>query len=135
MAAFLHKLLRKNSQIKTITTNLKTPFQSNLSTPIFQSNLIDFKPNTDSVSDLKNPILFFPNNENALSKSQLFYPSFPFGYFLNPNTITQIKMDDAVEEVSEDEKTVWADSVKKKRKKKMNKHKLKKLRKRLRRQT
>ncbi|KAI3995895.1 hypothetical protein MKX01_017092 [Papaver californicum] len=135
MAAFLHKLLKKNSQIKTITTNLKTPFQSNLSTPIFQSHLIDCKPNTESVNDLKIPILFSPNNENALSRSQLFYPSFPFGCFLNPNFITQIKMNDEVEEVREDEKTVWADSVKKKRKKKMNKHKLKKLRKRLRRQT
>ncbi|MCL7051762.1 hypothetical protein MKW94_024111 [Papaver nudicaule] len=137
MATFLHKLLKKNSQIKIITSNFKTPFQSNLSTPIFQSHLTDLKPNTDSVNDLKNPILFTPNNEDtALSRSQMFYPSFPFGYFLNPNSTTQIKMNEEVEEVSsEDEKTVWADSVKKKRKKKMNQHKLKKLRKRLRRQT
>ncbi|XP_066389879.1 uncharacterized protein [Miscanthus floridulus] len=41
----------------------------------------------------------------------------------------------ALEEVGGGAAEVWADSVKKKRKRKMNKHKLRKLRKRLRRQT
>ncbi|KAG2641887.1 tyrosine-protein phosphatase non-receptor type 23-like [Panicum virgatum] len=41
----------------------------------------------------------------------------------------------AVEEGRGEAAEVWADSVKKKRKRKMNKHKLRKLRKRLRRQT
>ncbi|CAN6223230.1 unnamed protein product [Urochloa humidicola] len=41
----------------------------------------------------------------------------------------------AIEEGGGEAAEVWADSVKKKRKRKMNKHKLRKLRKRLRRQT
>ncbi|PON72355.1 hypothetical protein PanWU01x14_067460 [Parasponia andersonii] len=64
------------------------------------------------------------------------FPSFPFGYCLNPIPSTGserfgVGEVEGVETV--DARTVWADSVKKKRKKKMNKHKYKKLRKRLRR--
>lgn len=68
--------------------------------------------------------------------SQIF-PSFPFGYCLNPIPSTGSENFGVGEvegvETTEDARTVWADSVKKKRKKKMNKHKYKKLRKRLRR--
>ncbi|XP_051193955.1 uncharacterized protein [Lolium perenne] len=48
-----------------------------------------------------------------------------------PSLVDPIGGDDVCEGGAE----VWADSVKKKRKRKMNKHKLRKLRKRLRRQT
>ncbi|KAM6570163.1 hypothetical protein CsatB_018148 [Cannabis sativa] len=69
-------------------------------------------------------------------KCSVIFPSFPFGYCLNPIPSTGsgplgVDQIDGVD--SEDSRTVWADSVKKKRKKKMNKHKYKKLRKRLRR--
>ncbi|GMJ00084.1 hypothetical protein like AT5G63150 [Hibiscus trionum] len=88
-----------------------------------------------------------PKPENSLENGKStqpfkLYPSFPFGYLLNP--ISSIGFDPlAVAEIEEaaaesdrdDDGTVWADSVKKKRKKKMNKHKYKKLRKRLRRKT
>ncbi|XP_059294605.1 uncharacterized protein LOC132047603 [Lycium ferocissimum] len=66
-----------------------------------------------------------------------FYPSFSFGHFLNPvcpNGLVTFEEDKVVVE-DESKNKIWADSVKKKRKKKMNKHKLKKLRKRLRRKT
>jgi hypothetical protein len=55
-----------------------------------------------------------------------FYPGLQIRPFLDPI---------GEDEVSGGAAEVWADSVKKKRKRKMNKHKLRKLRKRLRRQT
>ncbi|KAK1312945.1 hypothetical protein QJS10_CPA06g01253 [Acorus calamus] len=66
----------------------------------------------------------------------LIYPSFSFGCFLDPIRPTSSDDGGGVTGDEDDvDRTVWADSVKKKRKKKMNKHKYKKLRKRLRRQT
>lgn len=65
-----------------------------------------------------------------------FYPGFSFGFFLNPNSASSLIRPEPDGEATEDDSNVIrADSVKKKRKKKMNKHKLKKLRKRLRRKT
>jgi len=79
-----------------------------------------------------------PTEEVAhLRKSQI-YPSFSFGYFLDPivpSGLIQSQMVMPVEADMEHPGMIWADSVKKKRKKKMNKHKYKKLRKRLRRKT
>ncbi|KAL3526112.1 hypothetical protein ACH5RR_014484 [Cinchona calisaya] len=74
---------------------------------------------------------------NHSPSSQKFFPSFSFGFFLNPNSSSGfIKTDvDGCGSEEEDSRTIWADSVKKKRKRKMNKHKLRKLRKRLRRKT
>ncbi|KAM0940818.1 hypothetical protein DsansV1_C18g0154271 [Dioscorea sansibarensis] len=66
------------------------------------------------------------------------YPSFPHWPHLEPISISGFDpsyIDDGAESTDVDQRTVWADSVKKKRKKKMNKHKYRKLRKRLRRQT
>ncbi|KAK4426107.1 hypothetical protein Salat_1379200 [Sesamum alatum] len=64
------------------------------------------------------------------------YPSFSFGFFLNPVSPTSLIRSEPEEETTpEDSRIIRADSVKKKRKKKMNKHKLRKLRKRLRRKT
>ncbi|OVA20545.1 protein of unknown function DUF1713 [Macleaya cordata] len=138
MAGVLQKLLRKASPVRIIT-NFNNPLPPNISVPLIlhQPHPIDFKPN-DPITDL-NPILGSPNcDKNALNRSQQIYPSFPFGYYLNPISQTGISITEQDEEVNgsgKDEKTVWADSVKKKRKKKMNKHKYRKLRKRLRRQT
>ncbi|CAN1249740.1 hypothetical protein LINPERPRIM_LOCUS7232, partial [Linum perenne] len=66
------------------------------------------------------------------------HPPFPFGQLLNPipaGGLDLVETED--EEVVDDayDKTMHADSVKKKRKKKVNKHKYKKLRKRLRRKS
>ncbi|GFS31253.1 hypothetical protein Acr_00g0016470 [Actinidia rufa] len=62
-------------------------------------------------------------------------PSFPFGFVLNPIGSTGFAPDNADDAVSGDDWTIWADSVKKKRTRKMNTHKYKKLRKRLKRKT
>ncbi|CAN4079178.1 unnamed protein product [Withania somnifera] len=62
------------------------------------------------------------------------YPSFSFGLFLNPVSQMGLIKSENDEDI-DDSLKIWADSVKKKRKKKMNKHKLKKLRKCLRRKT
>ncbi|XP_022869813.1 uncharacterized protein LOC111389162 [Olea europaea var. sylvestris] len=67
------------------------------------------------------------------SISSHFYPSFSFGFFLHPvfSSIGSIRSEPDDETVSESPLTIWADSVKKKRKRKMNRHKLRKLRKSL----
>ncbi|KAK4712638.1 hypothetical protein R3W88_007151 [Solanum pinnatisectum] len=86
----------------------------------------------------RNQIPFCLERETEdVSPCSLVYPSFSFGLFLNPiSQIGVIKSEnDGGVAVEEDSLKIWADSVKKKRKKKMNKHKLKKLRKRLRRKT
>ncbi|KAK2977324.1 hypothetical protein RJ640_004067 [Escallonia rubra] len=57
------------------------------------------------------------------------------GLFPYPISSTGLIQSEAQEDVSGGSGTLWADSVKKKRKKKMNKHNLKKLRKCLRRKT
>ncbi|KAJ8752044.1 hypothetical protein K2173_001070 [Erythroxylum novogranatense] len=73
------------------------------------------------------------NSHKPTKVYQYSYPSFPFGSYLNPIHATGFDLNDDIE--GDDARTVWADSVKKKRKKKMNKHKYKKLRKRLRRKS
>ncbi|WCJ36175.1 hypothetical protein M5689_017389 [Euphorbia peplus] len=89
-----------------------------------------------------NPLLF--NNlipQNPTKPSQFYYPSFPFSPIFNPVSVAGSDQLNAVNAAAtgncseDDARTMWADSVKKKRKKKMNKHKYKKLRKRLRRKT
>ncbi|GJT97976.1 hypothetical protein Tco_1093494 [Tanacetum coccineum] len=78
--------------------------------------------------------LFFNTPKPNPNKFPVFYPSFAFESFLNPvNQTGYIQQED--NDVVSEENVIYADSVKKKRKKKMNKHKLKKLRKRLRRKT
>ncbi|KAJ0972809.1 hypothetical protein J5N97_020768 [Dioscorea zingiberensis] len=76
-------------------------------------------------------------NPNPINRIPI-YPSFPHWCHLEPISISGIDpsdIDGGAEIIEADQRTVWADSVKKKRKKKMNKHKYRKLRKRLRRQT
>ncbi|KAK2664474.1 hypothetical protein Ddye_003048 [Dipteronia dyeriana] len=127
MANLIHKLTRTRSTSLRIFSNLKTlpEFPKPIPT-LFNTNnpILSFDPTT--IDDPKSPQHF------------QFYPSFPFGYCLNPissSGFDQLKAVDAEEVESEEARTIWADSVKKKRKKKMNKHKYKKLRKRLRRKT
>ncbi|KAE9590256.1 hypothetical protein Lal_00028091 [Lupinus albus] len=67
--------------------------------------------------------------------STVIFPSFPFGFSSKPIFESGFCSPEVEEDGLEDSRTIWADSVKKKRKKKMNKHKYQKLRKRMRRQT
>ncbi|ESW23584.1 hypothetical protein PHAVU_004G059700 [Phaseolus vulgaris] len=95
-------------------------------------------------SQLQNPILTVPSQchpqpsptspaMQQFDSPTVIFPSFPFGFFPKPVFESGFRsLDDGVEE---DSGTVWADSVKKKRKRKMNKHKYQKLRKRMRRQS
>ncbi|KAF9602999.1 hypothetical protein IFM89_033297 [Coptis chinensis] len=115
-AALFNKLMKKSSSLRSITSlnKLQSP---KLSTPLIlvrQPRLNEAKPN------------------NNPSDKMYFYPSFPFGYFLDPISVNGVNQ---LDEVVEDVQTIWADSVKKKRKKKMNKHKYRKLKKRLRRKS
>ncbi|XP_030439716.2 LOW QUALITY PROTEIN: uncharacterized protein LOC115661624 [Syzygium oleosum] len=73
-------------------------------------------------------------HENAKSsRIPQLYPAFPFGSCANPDPVSSAALDGAEHAGGDDPWRVWADSVKKKRKRKMNKRKYKKLRKRLRR--
>ncbi|KAK6928423.1 Mitochondrial mRNA-processing protein COX24, C-terminal [Dillenia turbinata] len=132
MTSLLQKLLRKSAPPNPkLLASLTNPQTLNLTPPLItrESHLIYHDPNPNP----QNPFFSLPQTEISKSSfSSLIFPSYPFGYFLNPISSTG----SVSEEQEEYEKeTIWADSVKKKRKRKMNKHKYKKLRKRLRRQT
>ncbi|WOL04428.1 hypothetical protein Cni_G13149 [Canna indica] len=71
-----------------------------------------------------------------LRPSTQVYPAFPHCLLYGPIEAPLPDGSDAEhDDGSDDPTSVWADSVKKKRKRKMNKHKYRKLRKRLRRKT
>ncbi|KAL3640081.1 hypothetical protein CASFOL_011930 [Castilleja foliolosa] len=118
----LQKLLRNQQSASKILTSLRQPLSSTQITKPYDSTFSNH-PKSD---DLK------PDH----SFSAHIYPSFPFGFFLDPISPTQLIRPEPLEEMVPDESVIIrADSVKKKRKKKMNKHKLRKLRKRLQRKT
>ncbi|KAJ9163829.1 hypothetical protein P3X46_023457 [Hevea brasiliensis] len=135
MASLINKLSQKTTpSLRIVATAIKNP-------PLFTHVLHTTKPNFinnsiplwDSTATENNP-----TTQNPTKPLLFCYPNFPFGYSLNPIAITganQLKAvgSDFAEKDTDDARTVWADSVKKKRKKKMNKHKYKKLTKRLRR--
>ncbi|CAH8386878.1 unnamed protein product [Eruca vesicaria subsp. sativa] len=86
----------------------------------------------ESVSDpvpLTNPVITISGSWIKPDEALRFYPSFPIGYGLNPSVVHASGLMDTVVEGTEKEVVIHADSVKKKRKKKMNKHKYRKLRK------
>lgn len=139
MARLLRELVRRrpssNNFIATLTHR----------DPSILSPLLGMHQPILGQTELENGGGLNPRNEGLrpteavahLRKSQV-YPSFSFGYFLDPimpSGLVQSQMVMPVEADTEHPGMVWADSVKKKRKKKMNKHKYKKLRKRLRRKT
>ncbi|KDP31002.1 hypothetical protein JCGZ_11378 [Jatropha curcas] len=134
MASLINQVARKATpSLRTIAASIKTPLLCNPAHTNESSFINNSIPLWDSASTVKNPIV-----QNPTKPFQFYYPSFPFGYCLKPISITGSNQLDAIgadfaENDTDDAKTVWADSVKKKRKKKMNKHKYKKLRKRLRR--
>lgn len=141
MASLVHKLTKNTPSIRTI-------FITTLNTPLFPKPTPSFIPHQTPLHTTKQPEeyandpvpLLGPNGRAKVDAVQTirFFPSFPFGYCLNPVSSTGFERfgvleAQEVEPDDDDARRVWADSVKKKRKKKMNKHKYKKLRKRLRR--
>ncbi|KAG5029057.1 hypothetical protein HKD37_05G013289 [Glycine soja] len=123
MASTLQKLLRKPSPLP--------PFR-------FITALNPPQPQNQN----QNPILTLTRDPPQQCNPQPFddaptviFPSFPFGFFPRPVSESGFRGGDDAGVEEEDSGTLWADSVKKKRKKKMNKHKYQKLRKRMRRQT
>ncbi|GMP52660.1 hypothetical protein CsSME_00018385 [Camellia sinensis var. sinensis] len=118
MVSLVQKLLTKQS-VKYIIPTFNKLHPSNLIPPLFTlPHLTEPKPlhphnhnvNLDSDSD----------SDSVSSLSTPIFPSFPFGFSLNPISSTGF-----VPFVSSDTPMmIWADSVKKKkRKRKMNKHK------------
>ncbi|TYI00933.1 hypothetical protein ES332_A11G166600v1 [Gossypium tomentosum] len=135
MAYLMHELL-KNKSTQRFILSLKTPQHQHRLSKVSPS-LIPQQTHHFSLIQPENSL----ENDKSTEPSKL-YPSFPFGYLLNPissigfNTIAIMEVEEEEVETEDDNAgKAWTDSVKKKRNKKMNKHKYKKLRKRLRRKT
>uniref|UniRef100_A0A2P2PKJ7 Small ribosomal subunit protein mS38 n=1 Tax=Rhizophora mucronata TaxID=61149 RepID=A0A2P2PKJ7_RHIMU len=133
MANPILNLVKRSAQPTPSVRIISTAFKSlQLPPPVPISN----PPKSDSIIypiPLLNPTI--ADRAGPVRPFEIYYPNFPFGYSLNP--IDAAGFDQAEEdiEVGDAGTTLWADSVKKKRKKKMNKHKYQKLRKRLRRKS
>ncbi|KAK4764989.1 hypothetical protein SAY86_026079 [Trapa natans] len=127
MASALQKLLRRSQIARAISTlqNHKPPYLF----PAF--HILDPR---NAPAGLLDRFLGGQTAEtHVLRRPAPIFPSFRLGIFAEPVFVVESNADEVESEKLDG--TLWADSVKKKRKKKMNKHKYKKLRKRLRRQT
>ncbi|XP_039063321.1 uncharacterized protein LOC120208015 [Hibiscus syriacus] len=138
MANLMHKLF-KNKSTQRLIVSLKSQQLPTVSPSLIPHHVSLTKP--DSFND---PSFFLnpkPIKDGIFTQPLKFYPNFPFGYLLNPigsigfDPFMAMEIEEGTMETEDDAGKLWADSVKKKRKKKMNKHKYKKLRKRLRRKT
>ncbi|KAG9456323.1 hypothetical protein H6P81_000831 [Aristolochia fimbriata] len=129
MASIL-KLINKPSSLRILST-LRNPPTSVLNLPL-SSRQNESDPCTKNTNHHLSHL-----DDEKLPTSQPFkiYPSFTLGYFLEPTSSESLHLCTESDESPCETHEVWADSVKKKRKKKMNKHKYRKLRKRLGRQT
>ncbi|XP_019240036.1 PREDICTED: uncharacterized protein LOC109220034 [Nicotiana attenuata] len=132
MASILRKSLR-NQLLSAARTTINLNRSTILSSKPTLTSPLPHHPSSSRLG--KTP--FFPQLGTVDPNLNVgFYPSFSFGHFLNPVSPNGLTTPEEVDDVIADEShKIWADSVKKKRKRKMNKHKLKKLRKRLRRKT
>ncbi|XP_031380313.1 uncharacterized protein LOC116195334 [Punica granatum] len=130
MASTLQKFLRQANLTRAIST-LQGPARPH------QFPALRILDSHIAQPGLLGQFLGRPTTESsAQTRPPAFFPSFPLGFCSGPIYVNLAAEPDADGVVSdESDGTMWADSVKKKRKKKMNKHKYKKLRKRLRRQT
>jgi len=138
MARLLRELLRRPSSNRFIAT-LTHQNPSELSPPLYLHQQILDHTKFDHGGGLN------PSNNGLIGAEEVahfnklqIYPSFSFGFFLDPVMQSGLAPSQLVRlgrGEAEHPDMIWADSVKKKRKKKMNKHKYKKLRKRLRRKT
>ena len=124
--SLLQKFLKKQPSSRLITAfhPVQTP---NTIIPFNQDHNLPTEPFKTS------PIL--THQYVGSSHSTLIFPSFPFGFASKPVFENGFLSHESEDAALEDSRTLWADSVKKKRKRKMNKHKYQKLRKRMRRQT
>lgn len=130
MASVVQKLVRKSLPTRVITALNNKPQASNLL--IHHPHVGETKVNFLTPYTINQiPFSGSPKASDAVH----IYLSFPFGFCLNPISLTGLVQSEPNDVTLGDSQTVWADSVKKKRKRKMNKHKYKKLRKRLQRQT
>ncbi|KAG2329646.1 hypothetical protein Bca52824_000826 [Brassica carinata] len=126
MANLMRRFIRNQSCLRAIP-RLTPNLISHQKPCIINNN------NVESLSDplpLANPVITISASWIKPDEALRFYPSFPIGYGLNPSVVHGSGLiDTVVEEKDEKEVVIHADSVKKKRKKKMNKHKYRKLRK------
>lgn len=135
MASLIHKITRNSaSSLRLLSSTINNPplLLRNPASPLFPQTLVD-SANPDPTPHVLG--LSGRDNPNS-SQSMVFFPSFPFGYRFNPIASTEFENFGEAETRDiefDDAGKLWADSVKKKRKRKMNKHKYQKLRKRLRR--
>ena len=140
MAKISHKLFSKITptipSLRIITSTHRTPQVSDLDYLTAAANT-SLLPTTTKSDFSNNPVpLLNPIPTQDVKPLQFYYPNFPFGFNLNPISAAGLDQLKAMEEEDvDDSRTFWADSVKKKRKRKMNKHKYQKLRKRLRRKS
>ncbi|KAI5679284.1 hypothetical protein M9H77_10234 [Catharanthus roseus] len=121
------KLLEKlpNQRCLTIFSN-RNPLVPLVTPPILQQS------KSENQNLLINPDSGCSTGAESIPRHAFqFYPSFSFEYFLNPVSPCGFCHSQSLKE-SDESRVMWADSVKKKRKRKMNKHKLRKLRKRIR---
>lgn len=129
MASTLQRLLRRSQPTRLFTRSRTSPAPNLTTPPIFPQSDPFQIPNPS-------PLLVLPKAQNLTSDPfSLAFPSFPFGFGLNPISSSGSVSPETEDVEFDDSGTVWADSVKKKRKRKMNKHKYHKLRKRVSRQT
>ncbi|KAG7954381.1 hypothetical protein I3843_11G013600 [Carya illinoinensis] len=140
MASRLHMLTKKTPSVRILPSTLKTPLFLEPDPLLIpnQNHLCTKKhPDREHANDLDSFLRHSFRAKVESPQTLRFFPSFPFGFCLNPVFSTGFERLAVLEaedvEPVDDARRVWADSVKKKRKKKMNKHKYKKLRKRLRR--
>ncbi|GLU11369.1 hypothetical protein SLE2022_281220 [Rubroshorea leprosula] len=139
MVTCLRKLLRKSPPTKAISA-LRNPQALNPTPlPILQPQIHCSEPRANhGQTSYYLPLLLGTFKADDLtpsthSQSSVFYPG--FGLISDPISLPGSIRSEPDDDVSGGSGTIWADSVKKKRKKKMNKHKYNKLRKRLRRKT
>ncbi|KAK4272138.1 hypothetical protein QN277_020729 [Acacia crassicarpa] len=130
MASALPKLLTRSSVTRIVSAfRLHNPYAPTLLESLTSrpSPVVGINP------EFQQPASLSPGQEHP-DLSTIIFPSFPFGFPVNLVSSNVCCSTESVDEGMDDSQTMWADSVKKKRKKKMNKHKYQKLRKRMRRQ-
>ncbi|KAG7535283.1 hypothetical protein ISN45_Aa08g027370 [Arabidopsis thaliana x Arabidopsis arenosa] len=132
MANLMHRFFKNKSCFNSIQRLTTTPSLFTYQKPfIINTNIESVTEKPDPVS-FANPLITLSGNE--FNQPMRFYPSFSMGLCLNPKMIQGLDLAETaslVEEEDAKEIVIYADSVKKKRKKKMNKHKYRKLRKQL----
>ncbi|CAH8280643.1 unnamed protein product [Arabidopsis lyrata] len=133
MANLMHRFFKNNkscfNSIQRLTT---TPSLFTYQKPFINNNNIESIIQKPDPVSFANPVITLSGNE--FNQPMQFYPSFSMGLCLNPKMIQGLDLAETVSLVEEEdakENVIYADSVKKKRKKKMNKHKYRKLRKQL----